>query len=257
MLMDYSPSLKRPASSDDGPPSKKIKPLPETPAAYSDAVRKKLASTSRTAQACDRCKERKMKCDTDPIACQPCRQKNLRCFTTDRVSGQPRERGQVDRTENEIMFLRDQVLAYQTKHGPLQAEDLQHLPPRPPPEQAGAIPSSQYVGWPAPDNTESIHTGPVSGTEVDIIDGTLDVCDFPCELMEPPPRGQLEVFNLSRTSIINTIFGFQRILEPKLPSKEEALRDVDHFLVIMSQYVPIVHRPSMKEVVSSSWSQLV
>ena len=197
-----------------------------------------------------------MKCDTDPAACQPCRQKNLRCYTTDRVTGQPRERGQVDRAENEIMFLRDQVFTYQAKYGPLQPEDMQHLPSHPPPEQASEkVPSSQYVGWPAPDSSEPLHTGPVSGTKVDILDGSIDVCDFSCELMEAPARGELDVFNLHRTSIINTIFGFQRIREPKLPTKEEALRDVDHFLVIMSPYVPILHRPSMKEQVTRLYDQ--
>jgi hypothetical protein len=196
-----------------------------------------------------------MKCDTDPVACQPCRQKNLRCFTTDRVTGQPRERGQSDRAENELLFLRDQVLAYRTKHGPLQPEDMPRIAWRPPaPEQLSAV-SSRYLGWPAPDYSEPLHSGPVNGTKVDILDGTIDVCDFPSDLMDPPARGQLDVFNLSRTSIINTIFGFQRILEPKLPSKEEALRDVDHFLVIMSQYVPVVHRPTMKEQVSRLYDQ--
>lgn len=53
--MESSPNAKRPAPSEDGPPSKKIKAVSEVPAQYSDAVRKKLASTSRTGQACDRC----------------------------------------------------------------------------------------------------------------------------------------------------------------------------------------------------------
>lgn len=193
-----------------------------------------------------------MKCDTDPLACQPCRQKNLRCFTTDRVTGRPRERGQSDRAENEVMYLRDQLLAYQTKYGPLQPEDMTQLPPRPPPDQPTPRISSTYVGWPPPDNTEALHKGPVNGTKVDILDGVVDVCDFPCELMEPPARGEMGVFNLSRTSIINTIFGFQRITDPPLPSKEDALREIDHFLVIMSQYVPVVHRPSLKEQVFRS-----
>ena len=47
---------KRPSSGEDGPPSKKFKGSPETPGSYSDAVRKKLESASRTGQACDRCK---------------------------------------------------------------------------------------------------------------------------------------------------------------------------------------------------------
>lgn len=185
-----------------------------------------------------------MKCDTDALACQPCRQKNLRCYTTDRVTGRPRERGQSDRAENEALFLRDQVLAYQTKYGPLQPEDMRPPPPEP---QTARVVSSTYVGWPSPDANEPLYKGPVNGSTVDIMDGIVDVCDFPSEMMELPGRGQLDIFNLSRTSIINTIFGFQRINDPKLPPKEDALREVDQFLAIMSQYVPILHQPSMRE----------
>lgn len=191
-----------------------------------------------------------MKCDTDPVVCQPCRQKNLRCFTTDRLTGEARERGQFDRAESEINFLRNQLLAYQTKYGTLQPEDIPLAASRRSSEQQGApIPSARYIGWPAPDNTEPLNTGPVNGTMVDILDGVIDVCDFPCELMESPPNGQYDVFNLSRTSIINTIFGFQRMPDPILPAKEETLRDVEHFLYVMSQYIPIVHRPSIRDQV--------
>lgn len=42
--------LKRPPTSGDSPLSKKLKQA-EEPASYSDAVRRKLAATSRTGQA--------------------------------------------------------------------------------------------------------------------------------------------------------------------------------------------------------------
>jgi hypothetical protein len=193
-----------------------------------------------------------MKCDTDPVACQPCRQKNLRCYTTDRVTGRPRERGQSDRAENEALFLRDQVLAYQTKYGPLQPEDMRPPPPEP---QNARVVSSTYTGWPPPDATEPLFKGPVNGSTVDIMDGLVDVCDFPSEMMDSPGRGQLDIYNLSRTSIINTIFGFQRVTDPRMPTKEDALREVDQFLVVMSQYVPILHRPTMREQTARLYDQ--
>ena len=49
-------SQKRQSIGDGGPPTKKFKGAPELPGDYSDAVRKKYQSASRTGQACDRCK---------------------------------------------------------------------------------------------------------------------------------------------------------------------------------------------------------
>jgi hypothetical protein len=56
--MDHQ-SQKRKPTGDGGPPTKKFKGAAEVPANYSDAVRKKYQSASRTGQACDRCKVRR------------------------------------------------------------------------------------------------------------------------------------------------------------------------------------------------------
>ncbi|KIW84735.1 hypothetical protein Z517_00123 [Fonsecaea pedrosoi CBS 271.37] len=263
-----TPKRPNPSAFDDhGPPSKRLKTLPEEPAQYSDAVRKKLASTSRTGQACDRCKERKMKCDTDPVACQPCRQKGLRCYTTDRVTGQARERGESHRAENELLFLREQLAAYQRRYGSLQRSDSSGIAPIVTPRSSisqstahSVSPTSsrldaKYIGWPAPDHSEALYSGPVKGTVVDIMDGVVDIADWECEMMEDYATEITGKFNLSRTSIINTMCGLQRVEDPKLPPKEEALRDANHFLVIMSQYVPIVHRPSFMDLVNRFYDQ--
>src|SRR3954451_14878016 len=58
---------KRQSSSDGGPPPKKFKGAPELPGDYSNAVRKKYQSTSRTGQACDRCKLRGDRTCQDPL----------------------------------------------------------------------------------------------------------------------------------------------------------------------------------------------
>ncbi|EXJ87367.1 hypothetical protein A1O3_04326 [Capronia epimyces CBS 606.96] len=260
-----TPPVKRgsPPSVERGTPSKRIKTLPEEPTQYSDAVRKKLAATSRTGQACDRCKERKMKCDIDPMACQPCRQKGLRCYTTDRVTGQARERGETSRAENELHFLREQLAAYQHRYGPLQRPDTKDPVPatiKEPPPVIGpyptvSVPDARYVGWPAPDHSEPLESGPVKGTVVDIMDGTVDISAWDCEMMRDYPPTTRNRFNLSRTSITNTIAGYQRVEDPKLPPREEALRDASHFLVIMSQYVPVVHRPSFLELVRDFYAR--
>ncbi|ETN46804.1 uncharacterized protein HMPREF1541_00993 [Cyphellophora europaea CBS 101466] len=244
--------LKRPPTADDSPLSKKVKQA-EEPAQYSDAVRKKLASTSRTGQACDRCKERKMKCDTNPVACGPCQSKGLRCYTTDRVTGHARERGQTDRAEGELMYLREQLNAYQTRYGPLRSDDA--LARRSSSDQTALqVPSFRYVGWPAPDNIEPLCKGPVNGTKVDIMDGIIDVADFDCDVMREPSGGQ-QVFNASRTSIVSTVFGYQRVDDPRLPSKKEAVGLIDSFLVVMTQYFPVLHRPTFKDLVNRFYDQ--
>ncbi|KIX08023.1 uncharacterized protein Z518_02678 [Rhinocladiella mackenziei CBS 650.93] len=255
--MDTPSKRPSPPTDDLSPSAKRIKPLSEVPTQYSDAVRKKLAATSRTGQACDRCKERKMKCDTDPVACQPCRVKGLRCYTTDRVTGQARERGESDRAENELIFLRKQLAAYQHRYGPLQRVETVAPVSATPKESlpvaircpATSVPDARYIGWPAPDHSEPLCSGPVKGTLVDTLDGTIDIADWDCEMMREYPKDTRNVFNLSRTSITNTITGYQRVEDPRLPSKDEALRDAHHFLVVMSQYVPVVHRPSFMELV--------
>jgi len=56
--MDSNPQ-KRQSTGDGGPPPKKFKGAPELPGDYSDAVRKRYQSASRTGQACDRCKVRR------------------------------------------------------------------------------------------------------------------------------------------------------------------------------------------------------
>jgi len=273
--MDTPPGIKRPSPSfeDNGHPSKKVKNIAEVPAQYSDAVRKKLAATSRTGQACDRCKERKMRCDTDAIACQPCRLKGLRCYTTDRVTGQARERGELNRTENELVYLRDQLAAYKHRYGSLQLLDTNDIvstgtapapaPSLPPPQVAHAppvqtlstVPDSGYVGWPSPGHSEPLYSGPVKGTLVDVMDGTIDIADWPCEMMQDGDKDEIGRFNLSGTSIINTIAGYQKIEDPRLPSKEDALKDVHHFIVIMAQYIPIIHRTSFNDLVIKFYDQ--
>ena len=62
---------KRQSIGDGGPPAKKFKVEHELTGDYSDAVRKKYQSASRTGQACDRCKVRSQRFfqDIDIVVC--------------------------------------------------------------------------------------------------------------------------------------------------------------------------------------------
>ena len=98
------------------------------PPDYSSDVRKKIQTSNRTGQACDRCrvgvpfapsvetkvsltvlKMRKMRCDGRPDGCAPCVQNQTPCKTTDRMTGIANERGHVKRLEQRIKTLEKHI----------------------------------------------------------------------------------------------------------------------------------------------------
>lgn len=72
---------------------------------FSFAVKERLASSTRTGQACNRCKVRKIRCDGHPGRCSPCLQSNTECFTTDRITGRATCRGYIENLEQQIRDL--------------------------------------------------------------------------------------------------------------------------------------------------------
>ncbi|KAF2186760.1 hypothetical protein K469DRAFT_144948 [Zopfia rhizophila CBS 207.26] len=80
---------------------------------FSGSVKKKLANSTRTGQACDRCKIRKIRCDPRPEGCSPCVQNRTPCKTTDRITGRATTRGHAEALETENAYLRAQVAELQ------------------------------------------------------------------------------------------------------------------------------------------------
>jgi hypothetical protein len=73
---------------------------------FSSVVKSKLSSYTRTGQACDRCKVRKIRCDALPEGCSHCLNQNLECYVTDRVTGRTERRGymqQLEREKNDML----------------------------------------------------------------------------------------------------------------------------------------------------------
>ncbi|KAF3342223.1 Activator of stress genes 1 like protein [Verticillium longisporum] len=68
---------------------------------FSAQVKNRLNSFTRTGQACDRCKVRKIKCDALPEGCSHCLQQSIDCYVTDRVSGRTERRGYLQDLERE------------------------------------------------------------------------------------------------------------------------------------------------------------
>ncbi|XP_014562676.1 hypothetical protein COCVIDRAFT_83730 [Bipolaris victoriae FI3] len=82
---------------------------------FSGSVKKKLADSKRTGQACDRCKVRKIRCDGRPEGCTPCEQNRTPCRTTDRITGRATVRGHAEAMESENSYLRAQIADLQAQ----------------------------------------------------------------------------------------------------------------------------------------------
>ncbi|KAK4144023.1 uncharacterized protein C8A04DRAFT_11915 [Dichotomopilus funicola] len=106
--MPQARPLKRPSDAGDVPggsdaaaPKAKLARLDRGPEEFSSVVKSKLQSYTRTGQACDRCKVRKIRCDALPEGCSHCTTQNLECYVTDRVTGRTERRGYLQQLERE------------------------------------------------------------------------------------------------------------------------------------------------------------
>ncbi|KAL8675188.1 MAG: hypothetical protein Q9168_000441 [Polycauliona sp. 1 TL-2023] len=140
-------SLKRPP--DDDRPLSRLNKVPKprvdaSPADYSNHVRKKIISSNRTGQACDRCRIRKMRCDDSSEGCAPCMQNQSSCKTTDRITGRATVRGYVQSVERRLQELEthcheleDQLIAHGIDVKPTRPYNDYPDTLRPPPHKNG------------------------------------------------------------------------------------------------------------------------
>lgn len=75
--------------------------------------KKASGASTRTGQACDRCKVRKIRCDARPGGCSPCIQNNTECRTTDRITGRATSRGHTEQIENENTAMKMYIIELQ------------------------------------------------------------------------------------------------------------------------------------------------
>ncbi|KAF2755275.1 hypothetical protein EJ05DRAFT_442644 [Pseudovirgaria hyperparasitica] len=134
--------------------SLKIEHSPDShPQDSSNSVKKKLSSSTRTGQACDRCKVRKIRCDGRPGACSPCAQNNTPCKTTDRITGRATTRGHTEHLEAENDYLKRIIADLQSQLRDTGA-DVKPLQPFPAYVEPSA--QTQHVSWAHPDRTGNV-----------------------------------------------------------------------------------------------------
>ncbi|OAA55262.1 c6 zinc finger domain containing protein [Niveomyces insectorum RCEF 264] len=81
---------------------------------FSSVVKSKLLSYTRTGQACDRCKVRKIRCDALPEGCSHCLSQQLECYVTDRITGRTERRGYLQELEREKAAMTSHIQQLQT-----------------------------------------------------------------------------------------------------------------------------------------------
>ena len=205
--------------------------------------------------------ERKMRCDANAAGCLACQQKNLRCVTTDRITGRATERGQADRLEIELVALRKHLAVYSNKYGHLDdgevaaSDAYQDLPTTSGYGTQHSQTFDQQHNYAASGRAhDGPHYGPIHGTIVDVLDGEVDVAAFECPAMADFEYGSGPVFNHSVKSHVQTVSGAQRPGKPVLPAKKDAIEIVNKFLATVHLYVPILHGPTLLELVRTPYT---
>ncbi|KAF2010538.1 hypothetical protein BU24DRAFT_59728 [Aaosphaeria arxii CBS 175.79] len=242
--------------------------LPLTPLSrasdFSGSVKKKLANSTRTGQACDRCKVRKIRCDGRPEGCSPCAQNRTECRTTDRITGKATTRGHAEALEGEINYLRAHIVELQNQVRELGGE------PRSGPSY-GAYntlqvswqappPANEAQSWPNPSQSRA-STSPLPGYAPANEVGVIDYRPLPEFKMQSVGDNYLGlscvdsmVSHIKGTSLklFGTDIDITDFVHADDQDYEESVMSYSHFLkVAMSQeeveYVPFPEYPALSE----------
>ncbi|KAL1305676.1 hypothetical protein AAFC00_007269 [Neodothiora populina] len=270
------PAKRMSEAGSDGTPSKHART--SNGGDFSGSVRKKLTGTSRTGQACDRCKIRKIRCDARPGGCSPCLQNNLECKTTDRITGRATSRGHTESIEAENITLKQYVSDLRAQ---IQETGMEPRPAPVMPMAYVAPGGSPTFGWPAQtfDLTQILsdsadksrgrgaglpdyRAGPgslgdnylgVSGSNewVSPIKGTsLTLFGMELDLAEFITNDAQEAFSpTSYENFLQVAFGGHIYEPPSLPPYQECKAFCEWYFKAVNCHAPIVHKPAILDMV--------
>ncbi|KAK3693289.1 hypothetical protein B0T22DRAFT_449522 [Podospora appendiculata] len=303
--MPQARPLKRPSDADDTSLTDnrmaakvKLPRLERGPAEFSSVVKSKLQSYTRTGQACDRCKVRKIRCDALPEGCTNCNNQGTECYVTDRVSGRTERRGYMQQLELEksamLNHIRDleklleskgvETLpwdwsTYNTSYPPGVALDSMGNPVQDPSsseqwQQVGSVwvrdsqqkpssgggytrysllesrPNDSYLGV----SSDSEPLSSIKGTTLSILGTTIDITSFDAPDMDEPPPGTpigSPLYNKSVMAFLQSTLNFNPPLENvELPSRQDAFTYSEWFFLMISPFLPILHKPSFLQLLT-------
>ncbi|RJE18436.1 hypothetical protein PHISCL_09232, partial [Aspergillus sclerotialis] len=97
---------------------KKDQPEPD----YSAIIRLQVKNATRTGQACDRCKVKRMKCDSNPKTCLNCRIYHHKCKTTDLTTGITSTRGEITEVKQDLKIYEREIEELEMENDALKDE---------------------------------------------------------------------------------------------------------------------------------------
>nr|POE62990.1 transcriptional activator protein acu-15 [Quercus suber] len=248
---------------------------------YQQNSRRKLVSSSRTGQACDRCKIRKIRCDARAGGCSPCAQNNSECKTTDRITGRATTRGHTEHLENENTSLRMYMIELQAQ---LREQGVEPRP-APVPQQAylpvdtpsgyevrqygttwgdvqqgggaeqdrQASPASLLPAFRSGDigenylgvASENAWLSPIEGTSLALFGTKIDIAEF------MPPEPNVEATATSYDTFIAYAFGNASAPAPAMPSHDECKVYAEWYFRFIQPFIPILHKPAFMDLLTS------
>ncbi|SMR43511.1 unnamed protein product [Zymoseptoria tritici ST99CH_3D1] len=242
--------------------------------------------STRTGQACDRCKIRKIRCDARPGGCSPCLQNNSECKTTDRITGRATSRGHTEVIENEnaslkmyLLELQQQLKENGVEPKPPQVIPHGHMPTNASipfwgqgqngawnPDQHGAYPPSAASASAAPEERSAQtsllpdfragcigdnYLGVQSGNNwLSPIEGTsLALFGTKIDLAEFMPSEHDPLTSaMSYRTFLSHAFGRAQPFVPTMPPYEQCKVYAEWFFRSVTPFTPVLHKPHFMDL---------
>ncbi|KAK4552927.1 hypothetical protein LTR86_010059 [Recurvomyces mirabilis] len=267
----------------EGPPLVELLSASTSPTAHSGhgSSKSRKTNSSRTGQACDRCKIRKIRCDARTGGCSPCLQNNTECKTTDRITGRTTSRGHTESVESEnvelkmyVMELQQQLKGHGVEPSAPPIAPVGYGPPPPvqampagygPPSWSSPRPSTgfQSVGGVAANERPmamgsllpEFRSGCIGdnylgvGSEnnwLSTIEGTsIALFGTKIDLADfMPPEPNHEATAMSYETFLAFAFGGQRLPGiPDLPEYNQCRQYAEWYFRTIQPFTPVLHKP--------------
>ncbi|KAF2852449.1 hypothetical protein T440DRAFT_466610 [Plenodomus tracheiphilus IPT5] len=252
---------------------------------FSGSVKRKLADSKRTGQACDRCKVRKIRCDGRPEGCTPCEQNRSPCRTTDRITGRATVRGHAEAMESENSYLRNHIADLQAQLREVGVEPRAppaYTAPQPPshpwsshatdhqswsdaPRKTSASPLPGYA--PAGSSIKSeplplpqFKHGSIGDNYLGVAPGdrllshikgtSLSIFGTEIDITDHmTSEAEYEASPMSYTTLVKISLGNQSVKNPGLPPYDTLKEYAIWYLRSLNPYTMLVHKPAFMDLV--------
>lgn len=114
--------------------------------------------------------------------------------------------------------------------------------------------SGLNVGW------DSKPLSSIRGTKLSIMGMTIDTAELEAPDSDEPPAESTvaePLYNKSLHALLRSVFGVNPPMQLDLPTKEEAFQYTEWYFLIMSRYLPVLHKPSYMALVSCNVSYCI